>query len=282
MRALLLGDIMGRAGRRALSTWLPQLRDRYATDIVIANGENAAGGYGITRKTANAIFETGVDLITLGNHAFDQAEALMMVDEDSRILRPANYPPRAEMPCRGAVLHQTASGQNVLVISVMGRIYMDPLDCPFSAVAEQLEQCELGRDADMIVVEFHGEATSEKNAMGVFCDGRASIVFGTHTHIPTSDTRILPGGTAYMSDLGMCGDYDSVIGMEKHEPVNRFTTRRRGPRNTPAQGPATLCGMLVETDDKTGLSLRAEPVRTGGVLTPHWPDSPEWVLGDGA
>lgn len=271
MRALLLGDVMGRAGRRALATWLPQLRDKYAPDIVIANGENAAGGYGITRKTANAIFETGVDLITLGNHAFDQAEAYAMVDADPRLLRAANYPPRAEMPGRGVVMHRTPDDRNVLVISVMGRVYMDPLDCPFSLVGEQLEQCELGRDADMIIVEFHGEATSEKNAMGVYCDGRASVVFGTHTHIPTSDTRILPDGTAFQSDLGMCGDYDSVIGMEKHEPVQRFTTRRRGPRNVPAQGPGTLCGLLVETDDRTGRAKRAEPVRCGGVLASHWP-----------
>lgn len=273
MRALMLGDVMGRAGRQALDTWLPQLKRRLHPDVVIANGENAAGGYGITTRIANQIFETGVDLITLGNHAFDQAEALTLVDEDRRVLRPANYPERAQMPGSGVAMHQTSSGLNILLITVMGRVYMDALDCPFSCVEDQLEQCELGRDADMIIVEIHGEATSEKNAMGVFCDGRVSAVFGTHTHIPTADARILPGGTAFISDLGMCGDYDSVIGMEKHEPVQRFTSRRRGPRNTPAQGPGTLCGLFVETDDRSGLCLRAEPVRAGGVLAGHLPVS---------
>ncbi|MBL4595061.1 MAG: YmdB family metallophosphoesterase [Robiginitomaculum sp.] len=271
MKALLLGDVVGRSGRNALADHLPQLIKDLQPDFVLANGENAAGGFGITHKTAQALFACGVDVITLGNHAFDQPEALSLVAKEPMVLRPANYPPGAGVPGQGTRLHQGADGRRVLVVTVMGRIYMDALDDPFAAVEKELEACGLAVEADMIIIEIHGEASSEKGAMGHFCDGRASVVFGTHTHIPTADARILEGGTAFMTDLGMCGDYGGVIGMDKEEPVRRFTTRLRGSRFTPADGEGTLSGLYVETDDKTGLAISCSPVRVGGCLSPCIP-----------
>ncbi|VAV91003.1 Uncharacterized protein YmdB [hydrothermal vent metagenome] len=266
MRSLLLGDVVGRCGRRAVAEYLPQLIQHLQPDFVLANGENAAGGFGITAKTANGLFASGVDVITLGNHAFDQAEALSLVAREPNILRPANYPIGAGVPGAGTVLYPCKDGRLVLVITVMGRIYMDALDDPFGAVERELAACQLREQADMIVVEIHAEASSEKMAMGHFCDGRASVVFGTHTHVPTADARVLTGGTAYITDLGMCGDYDSVIGMDKEEPVRRFASRIRGARFSPADGEATLSGLFVETDNATGLAITCEPVRMGGCL----------------
>ncbi len=271
MKALFLGDVVGRSGRSAVSRHLPELIANLSPDFVLANGENAAGGFGITAKTARELFDTGIDVITLGNHAFDQPEAIGLVARELALLRPANYPPSAGIPGKGTYLHIGADGRRVLVITVMGRVYMDALDDPFALVAQELEACALVHEADMIVVEIHGEATSEKGAMGHFCDGRASVVFGTHTHIPTADARILEGGTAFMTDLGMCGDYGGVIGMDKEEPVRRFTSRLRGSRFTPAGGEATVSGLFVETDDATGLVVSCSPIRVGGCLTPSLP-----------
>ncbi len=268
MNALFLGDVVGKSGREAVSRYLPQLIQDLELDFVLANGENAAGGFGITQKTANVLFDAGVDIITLGNHAFDQAEAIGLVEREPAILRPANYPASAAVPGRGTTLHTDNNGNRVLVITVMGQVYMEPMDDPFSAVEQQLLACELGRDADLIVVEVHGEASSEKTAMGHLCDGRASVVFGTHTHIPTADARILNNGTAFITDLGMCGDYDSVIGMDKEEPMRRFSTRLRGTRFKPANGEATISGLFVATDAKTGLATNCAPLRMGGCLMP--------------
>jgi len=217
LKLAFFGDVVGRAGRKAVTQYVPRLKGELGLDAVIVNAENAAGGFGITRSTADELFDAGVDVLTLGNHSFD-----------------------------------------------------NPQD-PFQAVEKELIAAPLGQVADAVIVDIHAEATSEKQGMGVFCDGRASLVVGTHQHVPTSDTRIWPGGTAYQTDAGMCGDYDSIIGMDKEEPLNRFTTRMRAGRFSPASGPPTLSGVFVETDNKTGLALRAEPIRMGGVLMEHVP-----------
>jgi len=264
MRLLFFGDLIGRSARDAVAAHLPGLRDKLKADFVVANGENAAGGFGITGAICNELFDSGIDVITLGNHAWDQREALVHIEREPRLLRPANYP--AGTPGKGAGLYETASGQRVLVINALGRVFMDSLDDPFACVEKELNACELGLVADAILVDFHGEATSEKMAMGHFCDGRASLVVGTHSHVPTADAQIFPGGTGYQTDAGMCGDYNSVIGMEKDEPLNRFLSKIPSGRFQPAMGEATLCGVFVETDAKSGLAVRIEPVRYGGRL----------------
>jgi hypothetical protein len=269
MRILFIGDVIGRPGRDVLASELPGLRERLNIEFVVANGENAAGGFGITRNVANEIFATGVDVLTSGNHWLDQREILTFIDEEERILRPLNYPKGT--PGRGAGLYPLRSGARVLVLNPMGRVHMDPLDDPFAAVEAELASCPLREGADAIVVDIHAEATSEKMAMGQFCDGRASCVVGTHSHVPTADTQILPQGTGYQTDAGACADYDSVIGMEKFEPMQRFTRKMPGGRMSPATGPATLCAVFVETDRLTGLALRCEPVRVGGRLIPTEP-----------
>ena len=269
MRLLFIGDVVGRPGRAAIGEHLPRLRETLGLDFVILNGENAAGGFGLTRKIADEFFALGVDCITTGNHWMDQREILTFIGDEDRVLRPANLPPGT--PGRGAGLFQAKNGGNVLVVSPIGRVFMEPQDDPFAAVERELAACPLGEGADAIVVDMHGEATSEKMAMGHFCDGRASLVVGTHSHVPTADAQILPGGTAYQTDAGACADYDSVIGMEKFEPVQRFTTKLPGGRFTPASGPATLCGVFVETDAK-GLAVRIDPVRVGGRLKESLPD----------
>ncbi|WP_300555341.1 TIGR00282 family metallophosphoesterase [Maricaulis sp.] len=270
MRFAFFGDIVGKTGRRAAEAHLADLRERLSLDLVIMNAENAAAGFGITERISNQLFDIGADVLTLGNHAWDQREALSFIEREPRLLRPANYPV-GSTPGKGANLYESANGHRVLVINVMGNLFMETLDDPFAAVERELGAAPLGEVADAVIVDVHAEATSEKNAMGVFCDGRASLVVGTHTHIPTADTRILPGGTAYQTDAGMCGDYDSVIGMDKEEPVRRFTTRMRTARFEPATGEATLCGVFVETDPATGLAVRAEPIRVGGQLAEQIP-----------
>ena len=268
MNILFLGDIVGKPGRDALYAQLPRLRQSLKLDLVIANGENAAGGFGITRAIAEEFFSIGVDVISTGNHWADQKEIFTYIDTEDRILRPANYPKGT--PGRGANLYQTPAG-SVLVINAMGRVFMDALDDPFAAVDRELTACPLGEGADAIVVDMHAEATSEKMAMGHFCDGRASFVVGTHSHVPTADAQILPGGTAYQTDAGACADYDSVIGMDKAEPLQRFTRKISSQRFAPATGPATLCGVFVVTGAK-GLATRIEPVRIGGRLKPALPE----------
>ncbi|MGJ3262622.1 MAG: TIGR00282 family metallophosphoesterase [Salinarimonas sp.] len=261
MRILFLGDVVGRPGRQAVTEELPRLRARWKLDCVVINGENAAGGFGITEAICEELIGAGADAITLGNHSFDQREALVFIERQDRLVRPANYP--AGTPGRGATLVETADGARVLVVSAMGRIYMDAMDDPFAAVERALSDCPLGAAADAIVVDMHAEATSEKQAMGVFCDGRASLVVGTHTHVPTADHRIMPGGTAYMSDAGMCGDYDSVLGMAKDEPLRRFLQKTPGSRLETASGRGAISGVAVETDSRTGLATRVAAVRIG-------------------
>ena len=269
MRILFIGDIVGRPGREVVTAQVPVLRENLQLDFVVANGENAAGGFGLTRSIANELFASGVDCITTGNHWADQKEILSFIGDEDRILRPRNLP--AGAPGKGANLYQARSGHHVLVVNPLGRVFMEPQDDPFAAVEMELSACPLGQAADAIVVDMHAEATSEKMAMGHFCDGRATMVVGTHSHVPTGDAQILPGGTAYQTDAGACADYDSVIGMEKFEPLQRYTRKLPTNRFSPASGPATLCGVFVETTAK-GLATRIEPVRVGGRLKQSIPD----------
>jgi hypothetical protein len=269
MRLLFLGDVVGRSGRHAVIEQLPKLRARYKLDFVAINGENAAGGFGITEAILGDLLGAGADVVTLGNHAFDQREALVFIERQDRLLRPINFPPGT--PGKGAGFFKAANGADVLVINAMGLIYMPELSCPFRATEAEIEACPLKKGADAIVVDFHAEATSEKQAFGYYLDGRVSCVVGTHTHSPTADERILPRGTAFVCDIGMCGDYESVLGMDVGEPLNRFLTKIPRGRFEPAMGPATISGLAVEIDDSTGLARRTAALRLGGVLTPTEP-----------
>jgi len=269
MRILFLGDIVGRCGRDAVLQHLPALRTTLAPDVIIINGENAAGGFGLTEKIANGFFEAGVDCITTGNHVWDQKELVATIDRLPRVLRPMNYPEGT--PGRGAVVLTTADGRRVLVACVVARLFMDPADDPFAAAERLVRQHPLGGAVAATVFDIHGEATSEKMAFGHFLSGRVSLVAGTHSHIPTADAMILKGGTAYITDAGMCGDYDSVIGMKKEASIQRFVRRLPGERLAPAEGDATVCGVFVTTDDRTGLATHIAPVRIGGRLQPTPP-----------
>jgi metallophosphoesterase (TIGR00282 family) len=264
LRILFVGDVVGKTGRTAISEHLPGMIRDWKLDLVIVNGENAAGGFGITEAIYQDFLDAGADAVTLGNHSWDQREALVFIERAPRLIRPANYPKGT--PGRGAALIDTKNGKRALVINAIGRVFMTPFDDPFAALNRELEACPLRDAADAIVVDFHGEASSEKQGIGFFCDGRASLVVGTHTHVPTADHRILAGGTAFMSDVGMTGDFDSVIGMAKEEPLWRFLRRIPSGRFEPASGPATLCAVALETDDATGLASRVAPVRIGARL----------------
>ncbi len=265
MRMLFLGDVVGRSGRTAVMERLPGLRERYALDFVVVNGENAAGGFGITEPILNELLDAGADVVTTGNHVFDQREALVFIERHDRLLRPLNFP--LGTPGKGAGLFKTRSGAEVLVINAQGRVFMADLDDPFRAVERELDACGLKSGADAILIDFHAEATSEKEALGHFVDGRVSAVIGTHTHVPTADEQILGNGTAYISDAGMCGDFDSVLGMDKEEPIQRFLTKIPTGRFAPSSGEATLCGVAIEVDDATGLARAVAPLRLGGRLT---------------
>jgi metallophosphoesterase (TIGR00282 family) len=271
MRFAFFGDVVGRSGRDALSEHLPGLKRKLGLEFVIINAENASAGFGLSENSARQLFEAGADCLTLGNHSWDQKEALTYIVREPRLIRPLNYPPLADAPGRGANLFETDSGKRILVMNALGLVHMASMDDPFAAVDRELESCPLGIAADAIVVDMHCEATSEKMAMGHFCDGRATLVVGTHTHVPSADHQILPAGTAYQTDAGACADYDSVIGMDKEEPLRRFTTRISRDRYKPASGPATICGVYVESDDRTGLAVRIEPIRLGGRLSQSVP-----------
>jgi metallophosphoesterase (TIGR00282 family) len=265
MRILYLGDVVGRAGRQAVADTLPRLRSAWRLDFVIVNGENATGGHGLSGEHARLLFEAGADCVTLGDHAFDQRDMLQVAETEPRILRPINF--AKEAPGRGHRVFSDARGRKVLVAQVLGQVFMKrPFDDPFSALDPVLRAHIPGGGVQAAIVDMHCEATSEKMAMGHYCDGRASAVVGTHTHVPTADVQLLPSGTAFQSDAGMCGDYLSVIGMDKAEPMRRFVTGMGRGRFTPAMGDVTLCGLYVETDDATGKATRAEMVRQGGRL----------------
>jgi metallophosphoesterase (TIGR00282 family) len=264
VRILFVGDILGRSGRAIVLERLPGLIRNWKLDFVVVNGENAAGGFGITEAIYQDLTGAGADAITLGNHAWDQKEALVFIERAPRLVRPVNYPKGT--PGRGAVLLDARNGARVLVVNVLGRIFMDPLDDPFAALEREVAACPLKTTADAIIVDIHAEASSEKQAMGHFLDGKVSLAIGTHTHVPTADHQVLGGGTGFMTDVGMTGDYDSCIGMSKEEPLSRFLRRIPGGKFEPAMGPATLCGLALETDDATGLAQRVAAVRLGGRL----------------
>jgi 2',3'-cyclic-nucleotide 2'-phosphodiesterase len=270
MRILFLGDIMGRSGRKAVAERLPGLRRAWGLDFVVVDGENATSGAGLSPEHAGVLFEAGADCVTLGDHAFDQKALIGHIDKEPRLLRPLNFSKVA--PGQGSRLYTLPDGRRVLVAVVLGQVFMKrPFDDPFSAIEPVLRAHPRGGLAHAAIVEVHAEATSEKMALGHWCDGRASLVVGTHTHVPTADAMVMGGGTAYLTDAGMCGDYDSVIGMQKDEPLRRFITGMPNGRFEPAVGEATLSGVFVETDDRTGAALRVVPVRQGGRLAPQGP-----------
>lgn len=268
MNILFLGDIVGRSGRDAVSAALPGLRRALALDLVVANAENAAHGFGLTPEIARALFDAGCDALTLGNHAWDRREILAYIETEPRLLRPINYPPGT--PGRGAQLIQ-ANGRRALVINAMARLFMDPLDDPFAIVRAELARHRLGLTVDAILIDLHGEASSEKQAFAHHFDGQVSLVVGTHTHVPTADARVLPGGTAYQTDVGMCGDFDSVIGMAKDASITRFLRKMPGEKLAPAEGEATLCGLFIATDPVSGLARQVAPLRLGGCLSQETP-----------
>lgn len=244
MRVLFIGDVIGKPGRKALQVLLPSLRRELTPDLVIANGENAAGGNGLTLDTAHEILSAGVDVITSGNHIWDQKEFLPHLDGELPVLRPLNYPPG--VPGKGYLQRG-----EVVVVNLQGRTFMAPIDCPFRTADDLLHRLTHAR---IIIVDFHAEATSEKQAMGWYLDGRVSAVLGTHTHVPTADPRILPKGTAFVTDVGMCGPYNSIIGVEVQDVLERFLLQTPK-RFTVASGPAVLNAVLVDIDDQSGRAL---------------------------
>ncbi len=264
MKILFCGDINGRAGREAVYKYVPLLKQKLAIDFVIVNGENAAHGFGITEVICQDLYKAGVDVITTGNHIWDQKETISFIPQEKNLLRPLNYPPKT--PGNGFVVIKKADGRSLLVINVMGRLFMESLDDPFGVIDQLLNTYHLGQNISAILVDFHAEATSEKMAAAHYFDGRISALIGTHTHIPTADCHILPQGPAYQTDAGMTGDYNSVIGMKKEVPIDRFVRKVSKDRLSVAEGEATLCGVFIETDDHTGKALKIMPIRLGGLL----------------
>lgn len=271
MRLLYMGDVVGRSGRDAIAGRMAEIKSRLAPDFIVVNGENAAHGFGITPKICEDFFAMGVDVVTLGNHTWDQREIISYLDGEPRVLRPLNYP--SGTPGHGTGIYAGPRGRKVMVVQVMGRLFMDALDDPFAALESVLAKARMGAGGvDAIIVDVHAEASSEKMALGHLSDGRASLVVGSHSHVPTADCQVLVKGTAYQTDAGMCGDYDSVIGMKKEAAIFKFVRKIPGERLSPAEGPGTLCAVMVETDDRSGLALRAAPLRLGGRLAECWPD----------
>lgn len=255
MRILVIGDIVGRAGRRAVKESLPELTGRFALDLIVANGENAAGGSGLTREVAAELFSSGIDVLTTGNHVWDQKDIFNFIAAEERILRPENFPPG--VPGRGVHIYRTGKNEPVGVINLAGRVFMPRLDCPFRKVDEILAR--LSGQVKVTVIDFHGEATSEKMAFGWYVDGRVSAVCGTHTHVQTADERILPNGTAYISDVGMTGPRDSVIGVKKEVVLNRFLTQLPA-RFEVARGPYQFNAVLLEIDEETGKAKKIDRI----------------------
>ncbi len=253
MKAIILGDIVGKPGRSVLSETLKRLKDRYEAEFVVANAENAAAGAGVIPRVGEEILNAGVDVMTSGNHIYDKKEVIQYIEKEPRLLRPANYAP--ETPGRGLWLGSTDSGTQVAVINLQGRIFMPPSDCQFRAADRLLS--EVGTRATVIIVDHHAEATSEKYALGRYLDGRVSVVVGTHTHVQTADEQIFPGGTAYISDLGMTGPHNSIIGVESSLVINRFL-RGMPTRFETATGDARLNGIVVEIDERTGKAVSIE------------------------
>jgi metallophosphoesterase (TIGR00282 family) len=256
MKILILGDIVGRPGRRILKELLPDCIRKYGADMVIANGENAASGNGITEDVAREIYDSGVDVITMGNHTWDKKQILDFIDHDTNIIRPANYPPGT--PGRGWTVYEIKAGMpKVAVLNLMGRVYLNPIDCPFRGADAILE--EIHKETPVVIVDFHAEATSEKIAMGWYLDGKVSAVVGTHTHVQTADERILPQGTAYITDMGMTGPRDSVLGIKPDIILKKFLSQMPV-RFEIAEGTAQINAVCITVDDKTGLAAHIERI----------------------
>tara|TARA_B100000686_G_scaffold350698_2_gene447362 strand:- start:1949 stop:2737 length:789 start_codon:yes stop_codon:yes gene_type:complete len=256
MNILFIGDIVGKPGRRALKETLGSIRKKYQIDFCVGNGENAAGGFGLTPEVANELFDLGIDVITSGNHIFDKQEIIPHLSREHRILRPANYP--AENPGKGWVLARAANGQDVAVLNLIGRVYMDAVDCPFKKADSEIPR--LKEKANIILVDMHAEVTSEKNALGWHLDGRVSAVLGSHTHVQTADERILPGGTAYLTDAGMTGPRNSVIGIKKETAISRFITRLPRRFET-ASGESQVSAAAVDIDSANGQARKIERIQ---------------------
>lgn len=254
-RLLFIGDIVGKPGRTAINRELHRLVDQYRIDLVIANGENAAGGFGITPDTANELFKQGIHLLTSGNHIWDKKETARHLEEEIRLLRPANYPPGSAGS--GSVVLETSGGVKVGVLNLEGRVYMKNLDCPFRVADAELEQ--LKQQTPIILVDIHAEATSEKAALGWYLDGRISAIVGTHTHVQTADERILPGGTAYISDVGMTGSFDSVIGVDKNQAIQRFLTQQSVKFDLPRKN-IRLNAVVITVETASGKAVQIERI----------------------
>jgi len=259
MRIFYCGDVVARAGREVVLNNLQYIRDTYKADVILVNVENSAHGFGATPGICREFLEKGADILVLGNHFLNRRELMPFLDDCKKIIRPANIPPYNAG--RGYLIHELADGRKLLVVQVLGRLFMEAVDCPVQAVEKILQNYPLGKQLQAAFVDIHAEATSEKLALGYYLDGRVSCVAGTHTHVPTADARVLPGGTAYITDVGMCGDYNSVLGFEPTAPINRLCRRFTDDRLTPANGAGTLYGILVETDDNTGLATKIEQIK---------------------
>jgi metallophosphoesterase (TIGR00282 family) len=256
LKILFIGDIVGRPGRQVVSQWLPRLINQHDINLVVANAENAAAGFGLTPDVLNELLEMEIDVLTTGNHIWDKRDGIPCLEREARLLRPANYPP--DLPGRGCGVYPTRSGAPVAVINLEGRVFMRNLDCPFRTADAILKDLEAR--CKVVVVDFHAEATSEKGALGAYLDGRVSAVLGTHTHVQTADERILPGGTAYISDVGMSGARDSVIGIRKELSVERFLTQIPVRYEVSKKDPF-LCGVVIDVDEVTGTARRIERVQ---------------------
>tara|TARA_B100001769_G_C21945023_1_gene508965 strand:+ start:31 stop:831 length:801 start_codon:yes stop_codon:yes gene_type:complete len=264
MKIFFLGDIVGKSGRKSVIENLKDIIQKKKIDFVIVNGENAADqGVGITEEISNDLFNSGVDVITTGNHVWDQKETIDHIERETRLLRPENL--LKNSPGKGFGIYESKNGYKVGVLNLMGNVFMKKCDDVFEVATMFKNKYKLQEDFDFLVVDFHGEITSEKMAMGHFFDGKATLVVGTHTHIPTNDVRVLINGTAYQTDAGMCGDYDSVIGMNKKNSLNRFL-KKDSTKHFPAEGNATLSGLIVECNTDNGLAYKAEPFIYGGEL----------------
>ena len=265
MKILFLGDVLGPSGCKSVQDYLPQIKKKNKIDFVIANGENAAdSGVGITEKITEDLFNSGVDVITSGNHIWDQKETIEHITREKRLLRPENF--IEGTPGKGFGIYSAPSGEKIAVLNLMGNIFMKKCEDVFTTTEKIFSKFMLKRDADFIVVDLHGEITSEKMAMGHYLDGKATLVVGTHTHVPTSDFRVLENGTAYQSDTGMCGDYNSVIGMNKENSLKKFFNNKEAKKHFPSLGEATLSGIIVDGDLNTGLAKSVKQFLFGGVL----------------
>ena len=255
MRLIYCGDVVGRAGREAVLNNIADIMKKYAPDVFIVNVENAAHGFGVTPGICREFLEKGADALVTGNHVWQQRELIPFLNDCKQIIRPLNYPEM--LPGRGALEIILANGKKILIVQLLGRLFMEAVDCPIQAVDKLLKSYTLGKNIDAIFVDIHAEATSEKLAMGYYLDGKVSVVAGTHTHVPTADYRLLRQGTAYITDVGMCGDYDSVLGFEIDEPINRLARKYSGGRLTVSKGKGTLYGIIVDIDD-TGRAFNIE------------------------